>query len=273
MAETEFGGSGAGPLVRLHIVPSRLLWRIGPAWAVLAGALVAGAPLLAADALFRLTAAAVLADLLWGALRQSGPAPQSGQAAAQSAPAALPYARPDAPLAAFLTGLSGHQADPLRAPWQGLLLSLALIGGLSVLLGPAAMLLSVAALLVWGGWRVLGGAAFGDAVLDVALPWLLGASLAGRAAFAWPVWALAGAFTLLQWGALRAQGGRAALGWLGQGAVLAVLIALRQPWALASVAMLLAPATWWLAARRPGALAYALPWWWGAMMIAALTTR
>ncbi len=272
MAETEIGGSGAGPLVRLHIVPSRWIWRIGPAWAVLAGALAAGAPVLAADALFRLAAAVILADLLWGALRQSAPV-QPGQATVQPAPSVLPYARPDAPLATFLAGLAGHQGDPLWAPWQGLLLSLALIGALSVLLGPAAMLLSAAALLAWGGWRAVGGAALGDAVLDVALPWLLGASLAGSAAFAWPVWALAGAFTLLQWGALRAQERSAALAWLGQGAVLAALIALRQPWALAGIAVLLAPAAWWLAARRPGAVAHALPWWWAAMLIAALTTR
>ncbi len=277
MADAEIGRWAAGPLVRLHITPSRTIWRIGPAWSVLAGALAAGAPLLVPDALFRLAAAALLADLLWGVLRQFVPVGQ-GPTLATAAPAILPYARADAPLAAFLAGLSGREGDaPPRAAWQALLLGLALVAAVSTLLGPAAMLLSLIALLILSlmrGWaRRTGGAAFGDALLDVALPWLLGASLAGLEAVSWTLVALAGAFSLLHWGVLRGRARGVALAWMGQGAVLGVLVALRQPWALAGVVILLAPPAWWLASPWGGGLIRALPWWWGAMLIAALAVR
>ena len=67
------GGQGVaetGPLVHLHFAPSRMLWRIGPAWAVVAGAVAAGAPLGNAAGLLRLATAVILADLFWGILRR-----------------------------------------------------------------------------------------------------------------------------------------------------------------------------------------------------------
>lgn len=271
MTEAEIGSGAAGPLVRLRLVPGRLLWRIGPAWSVLAGALAAGAPVLGADALFRLAAAAILADLLWGALREIGQAPPE-QVSEHGSPVFLPYARPDAPLGAFLGRLAFAQGGDARASWQGLLLGLALMGAMSVLLGPAAIALSAAVLLLWAWMQRSGVVPCLDAVLDVALPWLLGTFLAGRGALSWQVLALAAAFTLLQWGVLRARQGTV-VAWIGQGAVLVVLIAIQQPGALAGVAMLLAPAAWWLAAQRGGVPTHALPWWWGAMLIAALAAR
>lgn len=277
MADAESGRSAAGPLVRLHIAPSRTFWRIGPAWSVLAGALAAGTPLLAPDALFRLAAAAVLADLLWGALRQFVSAGR-GDAPTAAPPALLPYARADAPLATFLAGLGAWEGETPRAPWQALLLGLVLAAAVSALLGAVAVLLTLIALLIlvlMRGWtQRTGGAALGDALLDVALPWLLGAALAGWGAVSWQVLVLAGAFSLLHWGVLRrAQGGRAILAWLGQGAIVAALVAVQRPWGVAGVASLLAPPAWWLALPRGGGLIRALPWWWAAMLLAALAVR
>ena len=270
MTEAEIETRAVGPLVQLRILPSRLIWRIGPAWAVLSGALAAGAPLLSANALFRIAAAIILADLLWGALRHLVPIGQ-GHASQAAVPALLPYAQPGAPLSRLLVGLSGGASGARRATWPALLLGLALTGAVSALLGPVALLLSASVLValafVWAWARRSGGADFGEALLDVALPWLLGASLAGTNGLSWQVLAVAAAFTLLHWGALRR---REILAWIGQGAVLAALIAARQPWGLAAAAVLFAPPAWWLVARRPGALARVLPWWWAAMLIAAL---
>ena len=63
-------GVEAGPLMQLHLAPSRMLWRIGPAWAVVAGAVAAGVALGDAVSLLRLAAAVILADLIWGILRR-----------------------------------------------------------------------------------------------------------------------------------------------------------------------------------------------------------
>lgn len=244
MPELKAEAGVTGPLVRLRIAPSRSIWRIGPAWSVLGGALVAGVPVTGAAALFRLAAAAILGDLLWGALRQLAPDGPGG-AEAPAARSALPYARADAPLATFLAALARRPEGVRHAPEQALLIGLALTAAVSVLLGPAALFASaLAALVVIGvGLRASrsAGVALGEALLDVMLPWLLGAGLAGAGAVSGQVMALAGAFTLLQWGAARAERASTLPAWLGQGAVLAVLIATRQPWALAGVAALFAP--------------------------------
>ena len=61
-------GAGAGPLIGLGRSVSPGVWRIGPAWAVLAGALASGAPLLGNAVPLRLVGAAILADSAWGVL-------------------------------------------------------------------------------------------------------------------------------------------------------------------------------------------------------------
>lgn len=273
MAEVETDSTVAGPLVQLRIMPSRFVWRMGPAWSVLAGALAAGASLLTAEALFRMVAAMILADLLWGMLRQLVPTQPLGTIAARP-PIFLPFAQPEAPLARFLLRLSGGQSA--RAAWQTLLLGLLLTGIVSVLLGPGAIVASLGALLVligmWGWAQRAGQPALGVALLDVMLPWLLGALLAGKLQVSWQVVALGAAFTLLQWGIMRITD-RPALVWAGQGAVVAALVAVRQPWGLAVVAGLLAPPMWWLAAHRANAQAHVLPWWLAAMLVAALAIR
>lgn len=264
--EAERTTTATGPLIRLRLAPGQRLWRIGPAWSALAGALLAGASLPDRSALLRLAAALVLADLLWGVLRQHQ---ADGVALRRRASAVLlPYSQPAAPLAGLLAALA---TDDEGASWVGTLLGLALIAAVSSLIGFNALLLSAGAIAIQLGARAwarrMGGAALSAALLDVMLPWLLGASLTGGVA--WPVAALGAAFTLLQWGALR--GGVWA--WVGHGAVLAALAALQRPWALAVAVVLFAPPVGWLAAQRRDAAARALPWWWGALMGVALTIR
>jgi hypothetical protein len=287
------GGAGeqstieAGPLVHLHFVPSRMLWRIGPAWAVVAGAVAAGVSLGNAASLLRLATAVILADFVWGFLRRIIPdAPEIEGTTELTAPS-LPYGRSDAPLSRFLQTIASGQ-HVSSAPWLGWLGTLALAVVLSLLLGAPTLLLSAIAvgmiLLARALFRSGRRPAFCLALLDVALPWTLGAALIwqGLEATA-PSWLaetgiLAAAFTALQWGLYRAQlsAGRHLIAlYFGQALLAAVLIVLRQPWAVAVSALLLAPPTWWLTRRdaTEASLARSLPWWWAAMLSVAAIVR
>jgi hypothetical protein len=285
------GGHGVaetGPLVHLHFAPSRMLWRIGPAWAVVAGAVAAGAFLGNAASLLRLATAVILADLVWGILRRIIPdSPGTGGTAALRAPS-LPYGRSDAPLARVMqTVASGQHAS--TAPWLGWLGGLALTVVLSWLLGAPTLLISAAAVGLFFLTRALFRhgccPSFCLALLDVGLPWALGAAL---------VWSnvdgemrgwlvqmgmLAAAFTVLQWGLYRARfsddGRRLIALYIGQAVLLGALVLLRQSWAVVIAALLLAPPTWWLARRGAAevALARALPWWWASMLAVAAIVR
>jgi hypothetical protein len=279
----------AGPLVQAHIVVGRTLWRIGPAWSVLAGALAAGVPLTTSDTLLRLAAAVVLADLAWGTLRKFIPAQPARVEARVAALPSAPYAHPAAPLTRFLQALTaGHSEGAVASgmAWQSLLAGLVLTAALSLLLGRAALILSAVAIgVTWLAWALArrgNRPAFGLALLDVALPWGVGSLLAwrgpGALAGLGPAALLAMAFTVLQWGSHRARladGLRFGGLWLGQASVLVGLAVLHQPWALAVTATLFAPPTWWLARRAgaSGALVLSMPWWWAAMLFAAAAVR
>jgi hypothetical protein len=272
--------------VQLRLLPSRALFRVGPAWAVLAGALAAGLPQPGVEALLTLVTAAALADLVWGALREIVPDPLAARAGVTAptapVPLALPYLQPDAPLARWLRGLTpGATGAHAERGWQGVLIALVVALVFSLLLGvPAALTTALAlfAILVAAATARRGDVpAFLNALLDVGLPWALGSGLVlwggeqPRAVIAASA-GLAAAFTVLQWGVYRAAAGRkgAAVAWLGQALVLLTLIGLRQPWAVAGVAALFAPASCWLA-RGDASTARALPWWWAAMLLGALS--
>jgi hypothetical protein len=277
----------AGSLMQLHITPSRTLWRIGPAWAVLAGAVAAGVPLGNADALLRLAAAVILADLIWGILRRIIPDSSGNMGTVPTAAPSLPYGHGDAPLARLLQNFADGQPAS-TAPWLGWLSGLVLTVVLSLLLGGPALVASVSVVgLIFLARALLRSGhtpALCLALLDVALPWVLGAALAwsgvnsDRGDWLWHTALLALAFTALQWGfyRVRCSAGQRTMGlWAGQLTVLGALMALRQPWALAAAAVLLAPPAWWLAQReRPDAtLIHSLPWWWALMLSVAVIVR
>ncbi len=276
-----------GSLVQLHLAPSRMLWRIGPAWAVVAGAVAAGAALGNASGLLRLAAAVILADLIWGILRRIIPASPGVDGTASLEAPSLPYSRTDAPLARFIQTISLGQ-HTTATPWLSWLSGLALTAVLSLLLGTPALLVSafVAGLVFLTRALFQRGRypALCLAILDVALPWALGAALVwpdihGEA----PAWLLqvvllAAAFTVLQWGLYRAQfsaGRRLMALYLGQALLLGGLIILRQPWAVAAAALWLAPPIWWLArcGEAEAALVRSLPWWWASMLSVAVLVR
>lgn len=277
----------AGPLVQLHLSPSRMLWRIGPAWAVIAGAVAAGVALGDAVSLLRLAAAVILADLVWGILRRIIPAWPVTEGTVGLAAPSLPYGRSDAPLAHFVQIIASGHYDS-TTPWLSWLGGLTLTVVLSLLLGAPTLLISAAAvgliLLTRALFRRGRCPAFCLALLDVALPWTLGALLlwpdVGGEASLWSMQLgmLAAAFTVLQWGLYRARfsAGRRLLAlYSAQVMILSALIVLRQPWALAVAALLLAPPTWWLARRgeAEAALVRGLPWWWASMLSVAAFVR
>ncbi len=282
--------SETGPLIHLSAAFSGRPWRIGPAWAVLAGALAGGAGLTSGDALLRFAGAVVLADSAWGLLWRLTAGGVSGSVERDSPAAMLPYAQPDAPLARALMRLQRMSAGA----WHELPIALALTGGLSLLMGQAALVLSLAVLVVaFVAWLALerdARPALAFALLSVGLPWNLGVTLAhpqlaltGQAVTQLgPSLALAAAFTILQWGVQRAAYTDCSTGrgiWLGEAAVLVALILLRQPWAAAVTAMLSLLPSWWIISARSDVTSLALrasrsaPWWWAAMLVAAMALR
>jgi hypothetical protein len=283
-------GAGAGPLIGLGISVSPGVWRIGPAWAVLAGALASGAPLIGNAVPLRMVGAAILADSAWGVLWRLTAADDADRANQLAEDDHLPYFQPQSPAGRALGML--HDIAP-GASWRDLTTALVLTGVLGLLLGASALVLSAVAYVVilwaWALARAGKQPAGCDALLNVGLPWLLGLILArdalqgpGGVPLILPGVVMGVAFTALQWGARRAylsRGIRMFAVWLGQAAVVVALIGVQQPWALVLVAALLLPPMMWLWRSRTmamgveGALRQSGPWWLAAMLLSAVALR
>ena len=283
-------GAGAGPLIGLGISVSPGVWRIGPAWAVLAGALASGAPLLGDAVPLRLVGAAILADSAWGVLWRLTATDDTDRANQLAEDDHLPYFQPHSPAGRALGML--HDIAP-GASWRDLTTALVLTGVLSLLLGVPALVLSVVAYAVilwaWALGRAGKQPAVCDALLNVGLPWLLGLVLArdarlwsGSAPVVLPGVLMGVAFTTLQWGTRRAylsDGSRMFAVWLGQAAVLLALIGVGQLWVLVLAAALLLPPAMWLWRSRAvatgveRALRQSGPWWLAAMLLSAVALR
>mgnify|MGYP000947334009 CR=1 FL=1 len=161
-----------------------------------------------------------------------------------------------------------------------------LLGG-GVLIGLPAVALSVIAVLIglwsWSSARRDVTPAMSMALLDVLLPWLLGMFSVGLACAdipsRWQPLLVALGFTVFHWGTLHAVTGRAGQRslavWIGIVVVLAVLVALRMPWAAAVVAVLLAPVAYgYYAGEVQGSVtAYGGPWALISLLVAALALR
>jgi hypothetical protein len=285
-------GAGAGPLIGLSVSVDPVVWRIGPAWAVLAGALASGAPLLGDAVPLRLVGAAILADSAWGVLWRLTAADDADRANQVAEADHLPYFRPQSPAGRVL-GMLRNIAP--GASWRELTIALVLTGVLGLLLGALALALSAVAYVVivwaWALGRAGKQPAICDALLNVGLPWLLGLILA-RDALQWsgivsvplPGIVMGLAFTTLQWGARRAylsNGSRMFAIWFGETAVLLALIAVEQPWMwilMITAALFLPPAMWlWrssvMAEGVERALRQSGPWWLAAMLLSAVALR
>ena len=273
----------ARPLVAVRLAPRQSIWRIAPAWAVLAGVLASGVSLMDRSLALNAVAALVLTDGVWGALRQLISAPAARRNGAVLAPS-LPYATSTGPLAQLPASLrAGDETSPR---WQEPFLVAVLCIGVSALVGLAGVAASVIALvLIWLAWafaRQGRTPALCLALLDVMLPWTLGLLVALRPGLGdlralWPAAAVATAFTILQWGYYQARtfGRGRTLVWLGQAVILTALIIAGQAGAAAIVGVLLLPPSWWLARRDITAqvLSLSRPWWLAALLISAGALR
>ncbi len=281
-----------GPIVGLRVVLGRRFWRIGPGWAVLAGALVAGAGVAGGADLLRLAGALVLGDAAWGTFWELTSAPGASMPAPEPR-VSLPYLNRRAPLSRLARDLQGSAlARRSGGSWHALLLSALLMLGLSAMLGVPAVALSLAVVLIvavtWLVWYGRQRPATVQALLSVGLPWLLGMAVLGGgrevlSAQRWlPGLVLGASFTVLHWGVHRGyrspQGGTCGI-WLGQGLVVAALIVLDVPATLALVAGILAPPSFWLAQKAALGLDVdemvwrSSPWWLLGMLLAASGAR
>lgn len=205
------------PLVQADFRPAASWLRIGPTWAVLAGAL-ASLPLGQWDAalLINVVTAMLLADPVWGAFwHTSRDASDAVADVGLPQPAAVPYAVPGSPAARLSVWLRGPTNAAGHAPAWGSVagwpIALLLAVVLALPLGPAALIFTAAVLglsllrLLWG--RVdRPPPALLDTILVLGLPWLLGSTV--TAGLTPAGLALAGAFGCVVWGVLRAAQGR-----------------------------------------------------------------
>ncbi|MGC8780847.1 MAG: hypothetical protein ACP5UQ_08290 [Anaerolineae bacterium] len=281
--------AGAGPLIGLRVFLGPHIWRIAPAWAMLAGALTSGAAPLAGTAPLRLLGAAILADSLWGMLWRLTAGGEGALSAVPVMARHVPYYHAQSPAGRTLRLIRYMIAD---AGWHELVVALGSAAVLSLLLGwPALALTALAWAITLWAWlltQARSRPAGCDALLNVGLPWLLGWALMGNpesllsAPAGWSGPILGAAFVLMQWGAQRVYltgGRRMAAAWLGQLSVVVALIGLQQAAALVPAVLLLLP-SWWLL-RRAGqgeiemrtALAQSGPWWLAAMLLSAYMLR
>lgn len=247
------------PLISLRVHISPVIWRIGPAWVVLAAAWHGRPAAWNSVFLLQLATAVILADSIWGAfwnvLRfDPDAAPMTGRE--QQAPIRLPYATPRAPAARLARWLS-DEAQPGHA-LQGWPLALMLSGLLALSLGRSALMLTVAVILVsllGLAWVRRGHPAPASlqALTMVTIPWLLGQSLVGpMTTLTWP---LVSGFTVLVWGLVRSAQHTPAAWLVPCGLVLVVgaLIAQGAPVA-AGLTGLAASIPFWFGLGRPAAL-------------------
>lgn len=271
---------GDGPLIGMRLWLARSPWRLGAAWAVIAGALASGELTWQGPDWIRLFLLVFLADPIWGGLwavwiecRRGVEGDRDHHLAA--APV-VPYLRPGSPAARLLGWMEADRA--LVVAWRlGFPALLAAISA-SLILGWRALFATGLALtLCFIGWttRRLNGLPnlWAQALLTIGLPWVL-----GHETYA-PLRAVAGglvlAFVLWQRAALGIQcGERHAWRLLGiaQVAAIAVLVIARHPLGAAGLALMALPA-WWMhigQEMEPSAmLARSQIWWWLALLLSS----
>lgn len=274
---------------------TRRYWGWMGTWAVLCGAVASGHLRWDADLLLPLAIVLLLSELAWGSLwdvvtrvdwfRLLSTRPSCGQAAR---PRGLPYTLPQAPGGRLARAWSRAGRWWREVFWpsagtalMGGLAALALAVVLSLLL-PGRMRPLYAALVALLGLGVLLGRVgrpplAGQALLQVGLSWLAGSLV--LASGTQEMVALALAFSVVAWGALRADRGLKFGRWLLNGGwllVMGLMIAWKQPLVAGLLALLffgpLALQT--LSAEGPegraGFLERTAPWLMAAMLVAAV---
>lgn len=272
----------------LRFTIERGLLRLGPAWALLAGAAlgwgqmagvwgVGTSPLRWVVLLFL---ALALVELLWGGLWSQMQALSRSAMSYQPALAAplppWPYARPQAPLSRLWLWMANGEPSPQSGLGLGAtLLAAAGATALMALVYPAgsrvALASSCVVIVLAGMGAVLqpafsGAARLLGAVVGVALPWLLGLSLWGWQAPPPFLWLMIGGFTLLAFAEETSEEVRLArlAAAVGYGAVIAGLTWAQQPWLAGLAALIFAVPGWRWWRGGPGGVAR---WHWLGLVV------
>lgn len=277
-------GQGAGePLIGMRLWLARSPWRLGPAWAALAGTLAAGGLFSSrwdwGEAILLL----FLVDPAWGSLWAvlAERRRDAGEVATPVTAPALPYLRPGSP-AARLLGWAESDLS-LAAAWRLGLPSFVVASLAALALGREAVIAAALAyalcLIGWVTRRLQGQpSAWAQSILMMGVPWGLGYTLS--ATMGWLAWVWAAAWTVWQRGAIGIVRQEARAWWMlaiAQAAVLGILLFARRPLGAAAVAVACAP-TWWTrsssvssgegeAEAESSASAPAPAWWWLAFLL------
>jgi len=242
-----------GPLIDLEVQLGRPLTRLSPAWAALCGAVASGRLALSGQAALTMLLTLLLADAAWGflwklAAEREWPA-DNCPSRAEIRLAAPPYTVPGSPSQRAFQRLGEFLAWWRESFWprhgSALLVALPLTAALAAILGRRMVILTSAALAIVALAFLLrrrGAPPLAlQAILGMGLAWL-----AGHVAFGplgWPSLSLAALYTGTYRACLALAEGKRPLILLNgsQGAVVALLIALREPMAAGLVGLSLLP--------------------------------
>jgi len=251
-----------GPMMKLEVRVTRPLTWMGPAWAALCGAVASGWLTLSGEDLLFLLIALFLADALWGTLWHliaegdwfvsSANWPSQVQEASL---AALPYTAPDSPSHRIFDRLSRMSTWRRAVFWPrlgpallGLVVALPLTLVLAIILGQHVIILTVAALAIMV-LALIRARRHSEpplslrAILEMGLAWLAGHTAFGPLTL-WSL-LLATLYAVAYHSCLKLAA-NSERRWLtllkvSQGAVIALLIYLRQPAVAGVVGLLLLP--------------------------------
>ena len=248
-------------------------WRPRPAWAVVAGALAAGAvPWRQQDAV-ALLLLVFLADALWGSVwgLLGGRAAFFAGGVNGGFASPLPYTQPGSPAARWFAWLQGPEGRAWRDGAVALAWALFLAGLVSAkalaLTGTVGILAILSRDRATG--QPLGRLAAG--LVALGLPWALGVHLFG--AWGWRNLLPAASFTLLA-ASIHGSVFRFGVG-VAHIAIIAFLVWERLPLAAGGVGLLLWPPMLWVVqgVESPLLLRRAGPWWLAALLASAWATR
>lgn len=260
-------------LIGLRVWLSGSPWRPRPAWAVVAGALAAGASPWRQEDAVALLLLVFLADALWGGAWNllGGRTGSFAGGADDGFSSPLPYTQPGSPVYRCMAWLHGPQG---RA-WRDGAIALAWALFLAGLISATALALTAAvgglAILTHGMEEKRSLRRLAAGLMAVGLPWALGLHLFGP--WAWRQVLLGAFFTLL---AAFANGAALRLGiGIAHIAVVGLLAWERLPLAAGGVGLLFCPPMLWVCQgmNGPSLLRRAGPWWLAALLCAAWAIR
>jgi hypothetical protein len=281
-----------GPLMKLEVRITRPLTWLGPAWAVLCGAVASGWLTISGENLLFLLIALFLADALWGTLwhliaeRDWLVSSANLRSQDQASLTALPYTAQGSPSHRIFSRLGRMRAWRRQSPgFAGLVVALPLTLILAIILGQRVIIVTVAALAIMV-LAFLGARRHGAtppslrAILEMGLAWL-----AGHTVFApLTLWSfLLAIFYTLAYHSCLKLATKSGKRWpsllkVSQAAVIVLLVYLRQPIVAGVMGLLLLPQMllrpflgqgeaelWYLQRTRPFLMA--------GMLLAALAIR